>query len=83
MSSEIPSTRHLTQVPRNNRTGWPAWNLALSPYGQHWRDIRKLGQQSMKKGDIAQYQPVQAARAAELLKNILDTPQDFLRHVRT
>jgi len=57
--------------------------MSLAPYGKHWRAIRKLGQQRMSKTNVLPYRPLQANRAVELLGNLLETPEDFLHHIRT
>ncbi|TFK41796.1 cytochrome P450 [Crucibulum laeve] len=61
--------------------GWE-WLMALLPYGEKWREQRRLFQQHFHPSNTAVYEDTVVEYVYEFLSDILDTPQDFLTHVR-
>jgi len=56
--------------------------MGFSKYGGRWKDMRRVGWPYIKEDAADYYRPAQVARAAELLHNLLNTPEDFERHAR-
>ncbi|TFK28470.1 cytochrome P450 [Coprinopsis marcescibilis] len=61
--------------------GW-GWALAGLPYGQEWKDKRKLLQKHLHPSDRSMHQPFEHEQVHNLLKKLLDAPQGFLHHIR-
>lgn len=60
--------------------GWDAINLSLMPYGEVWRQHRKLCHQNFNVQASKQYEPIQMKKVRVLLQNLLDTPEKFEDH---
>ncbi|THH14926.1 hypothetical protein EW146_g5474 [Bondarzewia mesenterica] len=58
------------------------WSLGFVPYGQRWRDMRKAFHQYFHPTATLQYHPIEERATVELLKRLLDTPEDFIEHLR-
>lgn len=62
-------------------SGWGrSW--VMFPYGDYWRQHRRLFHQHFRAQSIPQYHQKQAAAARRLLQLLLDTPADFAKHIR-
>nr|BAL05118.1 cytochrome P450 [Phanerodontia chrysosporium] len=62
-------------------SGWKrAW--ALSPYDDEWREYRKLFHQHFRPSAVPQYHHKQTKAVRRLLQLLLDTPENFLAHLR-
>ncbi|KAJ3492518.1 hypothetical protein NLJ89_g11218 [Agrocybe chaxingu] len=59
--------------------GW-GWNTALLPYGQTWRDHRKVAQQNFNKNAAKAYQPIQVRKVRRMLQGLLDAPDKSAAH---
>ncbi|THU99233.1 cytochrome P450 [Dendrothele bispora CBS 962.96] len=57
-------------------------SLALMPYGEEWRESRKLIHIALNPGAVKKYYGVQEDIAALLNKDLLDSPNDFMQHLR-
>ncbi|KAE9384604.1 cytochrome P450 [Gymnopus androsaceus JB14] len=55
---------------------------ALMPYGEEWRDSRKLINMALSQSAIKKYHAVQEDIAALLNKDLLEKPNDFISHLR-
>ncbi|TFK28471.1 cytochrome P450 [Coprinopsis marcescibilis] len=61
--------------------GW-GWVMSILPYGPRWKAQRKLFQQHFHPSKTATHQPYEQEQVHKLLERLLETPQDFLVHVR-
>lgn len=52
------------------------------PYGEEWRDSRKLINMALSQSAIKKYHAVQEDIAALLNKDLLEKPNDFISHLR-
>jgi len=64
-------------------TNWPQWSMAFIGYSDHWKEMRKMGNVYLKEENVVNYRSTQTARAAELLHNLVSTPKDFYKHLKT
>lgn len=55
---------------------------AFQPYSNLWRKHRSLYHQQMNQVAVRNFQPSQMAISAEFLKLLLETPQDYVQHIR-
>ncbi|TFK36285.1 cytochrome P450 [Crucibulum laeve] len=58
------------------------YNMAMLPYGTWWRRHRRAFHEHFHPNVVAKYQPVQLREARSFLRRLLDTPENFLHHVR-
>ncbi|KAF8884181.1 cytochrome P450 [Infundibulicybe gibba] len=60
------------------------WDMGFPflPYGSTWRARRRQFHEYFHAGVAGQYKPIQAREARRLLQRLLDTPNDFMHHVR-
>ncbi|PPQ69644.1 hypothetical protein CVT24_001217 [Panaeolus cyanescens] len=58
------------------------YNMAMLPYGQWWRRHRRAFHEHFHPGVVAKHQPVQLHETRAFLQRLLDTPDNFLHHVR-
>lgn len=63
------------------RMGW-GWILAALPYGQAWKDGRRLFQKHVHPLNPELYQNKEREYLYKMLRLFLETPEDFLDHVR-
>ncbi|GJE96465.1 cytochrome P450 [Phanerochaete sordida] len=62
-------------------SGWRrAW--ASIPYGDSWREHRRIFNRHFRTSALTRYHPRQAKAAHRLLQLLLDAPQDFASHIR-
>lgn len=59
-----------------------AWSLAIMPYGEEWRKVRRGFHQYFHSGVASTYIPVHEAQSRDFLKRLHQTPEDFLAHIR-
>jgi hypothetical protein len=57
------------------------WALGLFPYGGKWRIWEKALYAHLQPSAVHRYHPDEVKATRQLLCNILDTPQDFLKHI--
>ncbi|PPQ65419.1 hypothetical protein CVT24_011500 [Panaeolus cyanescens] len=59
-------------------------DMALLPYNQWWRRHRRAFHEHFNSNVVAKYQlePVQLRGARKFLQQLLETPDDFLHHIR-
>ncbi|CAA7269234.1 unnamed protein product [Cyclocybe aegerita] len=62
--------------------GWD-FNSGLKPYGDEWRQHRRILQHLFKREESLVYRSIQTRKVNDLLYGLLTTPEDFLAHVRT
>ncbi|KAF8918429.1 cytochrome P450 [Mucidula mucida] len=59
------------------------WNFAFGPYGDSWREHRKLAHIELQsKSASERYQPLELRGARFLLQTLMDDPDDFSDHIR-
>ncbi|GJE97960.1 cytochrome P450 [Phanerochaete sordida] len=78
--SNIYSDRQTT-VMIHELTGWHR-ALAFIPYGDYWRKHRRLFNQHFRAAAVPQYHLKQIKAVRRLLQHLLDSPKDFLDHIR-
>lgn len=61
--------------------GW-SWNFGFQPYGAFWRTRRKLFHQEFDLTAAMRFQPQELKASRDLLRSLLDNPEDFLQHLR-
>ncbi|TFK89937.1 cytochrome P450 [Polyporus arcularius HHB13444] len=58
------------------------WTMGGSPYGDAWRDRRKMAHHEFHSSSVPQYRHYQRKSTRRLLLNLLQEPDDFSKHVR-
>jgi cytochrome P450 len=58
------------------------WHFGFMPHGDEWREHRKLFNHDFNPTSALKYHPMERKWTITFLKNLLDTPQDFLEHVQ-
>ncbi|GJE96510.1 cytochrome P450 [Phanerochaete sordida] len=59
---------------------WRSW--VMLPYGNSWREHRKLFHQSFRPQNVSQYHPQHVLAQRRLLQLMLDHPKDFSENIR-
>ncbi|KAJ7259646.1 cytochrome P450 [Mycena rebaudengoi] len=57
-------------------------NMALLSYGDEWREQRKIVNSSINPTATKQWRGIQQDLAALMTKSLLDSPQNFMAHIR-
>ncbi|KAH9952447.1 cytochrome P450 [Russula dissimulans] len=70
----IYSDRHL--MPFYQMMEWE-WFHPTTPYGDYWREGRKLLDRSLRASAVVQYRPMQLAKTHDLLYQLLSDPESF------
>ena len=52
------------------------------PYAEEWKDTRRAFMQHFRQGTVAKYRHVEIRRTRELLSQLLETPEEFMSHIR-
>ncbi|KAF9223826.1 cytochrome P450 [Gyrodon lividus] len=60
-----------------------SYNTALLPYSNEWRLHRKVFQQSLRAEGVIAYHSMQRRMAHVLIKNITNSPADYVEHLAT
>ncbi|EKM55876.1 uncharacterized protein PHACADRAFT_256800 [Phanerochaete carnosa HHB-10118-sp] len=60
----------------------PERNWIMMPYGDEWKEHRRLFHQHFRPGSVSQFHPKQSKAVRRLLNLLLDSRDDFLPHVR-
>ncbi|TFK73311.1 CyP450 monooxygenase [Pluteus cervinus] len=61
------------------RMGW-TWNTALLPYGELWRQHRRIAQEWYRKQAVARHLPLMDAHSKNFLRTLFATPDHFIEH---
>lgn len=61
--------------------GWDK-TLALMPYGDVWRSVRKYFHNIVGSRELGKFLPMIENESFKLLRNLLRDPQNFLEHAR-
>jgi len=59
-----------------------AWHLAFQPYGDAWKKRRAILHQEFQGSSLLQHRPHQLESARTFLRRLLQTPDDFMEHLR-
>ncbi|KAF8880395.1 cytochrome P450 [Infundibulicybe gibba] len=70
------------RIPMLELGGWTDSITAVLPYGDLWRHHRRVFQQSFKQDTIAVYEPTEIKKIHQLLKGLLESPDNLRVHVR-
>lgn len=65
----------------NIRIGWD-FLMTFLPYGELWRDSRRLFHQHFTANVVPRYHPRIVKGTRRLLLRLLATPDDFMAHIR-
>ncbi|TFK48005.1 cytochrome P450 [Heliocybe sulcata] len=65
----------------NELIGWEEFNVASYPYGNAWRELRRVFHQQYHSGVIPRYYPIFRRHAHRLLRNLLAQPKDIEHHL--
>ncbi|KAI0264170.1 cytochrome P450 [Gloeopeniophorella convolvens] len=76
--ANIYSDRHV--MPFYQMMGWD-WFHPTTRYSEFWKAGRKILDQNLRTGAVAQYRPMQIAKTAELLGQLLSDPESFLHQI--
>ncbi|PAV17223.1 cytochrome P450 [Pyrrhoderma noxium] len=63
--------------------GWSRWFVVFFPYSDELRKSRQLLHRHLQVNVVPRYFKVQEAAVHKLLDNLLSSPEEFLKHVRT
>ena len=61
--------------------GWEH-NMALTRYNARWRESRRLAKGIIGQGAVGVFYGLQEGACAKFLGRLLDTPEQFLAHIR-
>lgn len=61
--------------------GWD-FSLVFLPYGNEWRDHRRIFHQEMRPEAAVKYRPAHMVKAHDLLRRLTTTPNLFSEHVK-
>jgi cytochrome P450 len=68
-------------LPTNVLLGFD-FNTILMKYGARWRCQRRIFHQAFREQAALSYRPMQQRKAQQLIRNMLDTPEEFVTHLR-
>ncbi|KAJ7669227.1 cytochrome P450 [Mycena polygramma] len=69
-------------IPMLPLMGWD-FNFGFMPYGEKWRQYRRLFHKHFHRDAIAAYRPTQLKKVHDCLRGLLSTPEDFSAHNKT
>ncbi|KAL1660654.1 cytochrome P450 [Schizophyllum commune] len=58
------------------------WDFSFMPYGRRWRELRKAFVRKFHPPALSHYHPTILQGTRELLLDFLNTPNDFIKHLR-
>ncbi|KAJ6466568.1 cytochrome P450 [Mycena vitilis] len=62
--------------------GWD-FNFGLMPYGEKWRQYRRLFHQHFRQDAALEFRPIQLRKIHDSLCSLLNTPKDFSAHMKS
>ncbi|KIJ60731.1 hypothetical protein HYDPIDRAFT_98167 [Hydnomerulius pinastri MD-312] len=65
----------------NDLMGWD-WSFGHMPYGDRWKKHRKMFERQFRPAVAPTYWPLQRKEVHTLLRNILDSPDELIEHLR-
>jgi cytochrome P450 len=81
MYQNLFQLKELVKNADSCRMNWSI-NTALMPYGQWWRQHRRLFHEYFHRNAVTEYQPVQRQETHAFLRRLLVTPDNFFHHIR-
>ena len=64
-----------------NSVGWDL-NVAMQPYGDKWREHRRIVHQQFHIGSLEKYHAVLSEESRKLLRRLLSSPEKFIEHTK-
>ncbi|KAI0057847.1 cytochrome P450 [Artomyces pyxidatus] len=58
------------------------WVLAFMPFGSKWRGLRQAFYDHFQPSATLKYRPIEERTAQEFLRHLLDSPDDFIQHIK-
>ncbi|EAU86764.1 cytochrome P450 [Coprinopsis cinerea okayama7 len=58
------------------------WLFGFMPYGEGWKERRRLFQQHFHPLNTSSHQPIELEFTQKMLQQLLQTPHDFMSHIR-
>jgi hypothetical protein len=74
----VDDDHHLCCFPRMNFTP----SIVLAPYGEHWKAMRRITQQSLNRTSSLAFLPSQLTDARLLLQELLIHPDNYIGAIR-
>ncbi|KAI0772313.1 cytochrome P450 [Trametes elegans] len=71
-----------TRMPMLNELVGCDWHFVFMGYGESWRERRRVFHQYFHPNAVTNYRPRELKVARELLRRLLETPDDFMVHLR-
>ncbi|KAI8996249.1 cytochrome P450 [Trametes punicea] len=71
-----------TRMPMLNELVGCDWHFVFMGYGENWRERRRVFHQYFHPNAATTYRPKELKVARELLRRLLETPEDFMVHLR-
>ncbi|KAF4621051.1 hypothetical protein D9613_001199 [Agrocybe pediades] len=68
-------------IPIIKLMGWD-FTMIIMPHNDEWRLHRRITQQNFRHAEAPKYHPIMIQKAHEMLRNLLDKPEDFDDHNR-
>ncbi|KAJ6585088.1 cytochrome P450 [Mycena capillaripes] len=69
-------------IPMVDLMGWD-FTMAVMPHAERWRQHRRLFHQYFHRDAITAYRPIQLEKVHDLLRGLLQTPEEFFAHTKT
>ena len=69
------------QILMTKLMGWD-FSFVFLPYGNEWRDHRRVFNQEMRSEAAVKYRPAQMVKVHDLLRRLITTPNLFSEHVK-
>jgi len=57
-------------------------SIVLAPYGEHWKSMRRITQQSLNRSSSLMFLPSQLSDARLLLQELLERPTNHIGAIR-
>ncbi|KAF8868692.1 cytochrome P450 [Infundibulicybe gibba] len=70
-------------LPMLELMDWIDSNAPLLPHGDKWRRHRRVFQQGFRKDAAVQYEPIETKKIRQMLRGLLEAPDDLQAHIRT
>ncbi|KAF8872237.1 cytochrome P450 [Infundibulicybe gibba] len=70
-------------IPMLELMDWVDFNASLLPHGEQWQRHRRVFQQNFRKAAVVQYEPIEMRKVRQMLRGLLETPNDLQAHIRT
>ncbi|KAI0079166.1 cytochrome P450 [Panus rudis PR-1116 ss-1] len=78
-SSNYSDRNHLHMI--NDLMGWD-WSFGMMEYGDRWKKHRVMFDRKFRASQAPAFWPIQKQRAQGLLKDLLESPERFMDHLR-